>query len=70
FIAIGNHDRGLARFTSVLKMFGLQERLIFSSKELTRDNINQPIDFSVVNQLKADKKKYSMEFLNQALSGR
>ncbi|ASO27816.1 hypothetical protein CG015_13425 [Vibrio anguillarum] len=70
FIAIGNHNRGLARFTSILKMFGLQDRLIFSINELTSQLINQPIDFSQVNQLKIDKQKLAMNFLNQALLGK
>ncbi|GIB57969.1 polysaccharide pyruvyl transferase family protein [Vibrio cholerae] len=70
FIAIGNHDRGLARFTSVLKMFGLQDRLIFSINELTTQLINQPIDFSKVNLLKTEKQKFAMDFLNNALSGK
>ncbi|EGR4210761.1 polysaccharide pyruvyl transferase family protein [Vibrio cholerae] len=70
FIAIGNRDRGLARFTSVLKMFGLQDRLIFSINELTTQLINQPIDFSKVNLLKTEKQKFAMDFLNNALSGK
>lgn len=69
FIAIGNHDRGLARFTSVLKMFGLQDRLIFDIKDLTIQLINQPIDFTQVNKLKADNQHFAIDFLNQALAG-
>lgn len=67
FIAIGNHDRGLARFTSILKMFCLEQRLIFSRAELNAELINQPIDFVKVNQLKAEKQQIASEFLKQAL---
>ncbi len=67
FIAIGNYDRGLARFTSVLKSFGLQDRLIFTSKNLTAQIINNPIDYSNVNKIKAYRKNLSMNYLNQAL---
>ncbi|MGW7675726.1 polysaccharide pyruvyl transferase family protein [Shewanella sp. S23-S33] len=70
FIAIGNYDRGLARFTSVLKMFGLEQRLIFSPEELSAELINQPIDFAKVNQLKAEKQQYARTFLNQALKAK
>ncbi|ENK4570898.1 polysaccharide pyruvyl transferase family protein [Vibrio cholerae] len=70
FIAIGNHNRGLARFTSVLNMFGLQDRLIFSIDELTSQLINQPIDFSKVNLLKTEKQKFAMDFFNNALLGK
>ena len=67
FIAIGNHDRGLARFTSILKIFGLEDRLIFTPADLNTKLINQPIDFTKVNQLKAERQKFATVFLNQAL---
>ncbi len=67
FIAIGNHGRGLARFTSILKMFGLEQRLIFSPAELSRELINLPIDFATVNQLKTEKQQIATAFLKQAL---
>lgn len=67
FIAIGNHGRGLARFTSILKMFGLEQRLIFSPAELSSELINLPIDFTQVNQLKTEKQKFAATFLKQAL---
>jgi len=70
FIAIGNHDRGLARFTSVLKMFGLEQRLIFSPRDLSAELINQPIDFAKVNQLKAEKQQCAAAFLSQALTAK
>lgn len=68
FIAIGNHGRGLARFTSILKMFGLEQRLILSMTELSSELINQSIDFVNVNQLKADKQQFARFFLNQAIA--
>lgn len=33
FVAIGNRNRGMSRFTSLLSMFGLQKNLIFSVQE-------------------------------------
>lgn len=70
FIAIGNHDRGLARFTSVLKMLGLEQRLIFSPADLSAELINQYIDFAKVNQLKAEKQQFAAAFLNKALTAK
>ncbi|HEH9439629.1 TPA: polysaccharide pyruvyl transferase family protein [Aeromonas sobria] len=70
FIAIGNHGRGLARFTSILRMFGLEQRLIFSPAELSAELINQPIDFARVNELKAEKQQFATDFLNQALKAK
>ncbi|CAM3950989.1 polysaccharide pyruvyl transferase family protein [Klebsiella quasipneumoniae subsp. similipneumoniae] len=68
FIAIGNHGRGLARFTSVLKMFDLEQRLILSPAELTAELINQPINFDKLNQLKAEKQQFAAVFLDKALA--
>lgn len=39
FIAYGNKLRGIARFTSLLKMLGLENHLIFSSRELTKERL-------------------------------
>lgn len=68
FITIGNQDRGMTRFTSLLKIFRLQERLIASSKELTIQLINTRIDFNRANRIKEIEQKHSFEFLNKALS--
>ena len=51
FIAIGNAERGLARFNTLFKMFELQDRLILSDEELTMEKINSEIDWAKVNQL-------------------
>lgn len=69
FIAIGNHSRGLARFTSILGKFGLEERLVFSLQDLTVDKINQPINFSAVNKLKMTEQQIAYTFLQEALHG-
>lgn len=69
FIAIGNHDRGLARFTSILKKFSLENRLVFSMKDLTLDKINEDIDFSKINKIKKNEQKLAVKFLNHSLLG-
>lgn len=68
FIAIGNHGRGLARFTSVLNMFELSERLVFSQNQLTSELINTPIDFTKINQIKIAQQKLAKDFLYNVLS--
>ncbi|PSW28738.1 polysaccharide pyruvyl transferase family protein [Photobacterium phosphoreum] len=70
FIAIGNHGRGLARFTSILTKFGLLERLVFSKQDLSPDKINELIDYDAVNQLKMAEQEYAKDFLQQALNGK
>lgn len=46
FLAIGNKERGLSRFQSLLSLFSLQDRLILSPDEY-RDNLSS-IDYSQV----------------------
>lgn len=67
FIAIGNHDRGLARFTSVLKMFGLENRLIFRSSDLSIEIINSQIDFDRVNKMRSCMIDFSHTFIKNGL---
>ncbi|MGL6385599.1 polysaccharide pyruvyl transferase family protein [Aeromonas caviae] len=68
FIAIGNRDRGLARFTSILKLFGLESRLVFSKDDVSIDIINDAIDFAKVNAFKAKQQLLAFSFMAQALN--
>lgn len=65
FITIANKDRGIARFSSLLKMFGLEDRLIFSINDLTDSLICNHIDYDTVNKQKNHMKKISMNFLSK-----
>ena len=68
FLAIGNEKRGLTRFTSLLKMFQLEDRLIVN---LSKENINhvlkKDIDWSSVNNILDVKRKESIDFLKNNL---
>ncbi|EKO3596907.1 polysaccharide pyruvyl transferase family protein [Vibrio metschnikovii] len=68
FIAIGNYDRGLARFSSILKKFSLEERLILSSQEIDRNLIHQDIDFNAVNRIKAHQQNIVKLFFSRVLT--
>lgn len=69
FIAIGNERRGMARFTSLLKMFNLENRLLTN---LANENIDavlaNEIDWVNVNTILENKRKKSINFLNHNLS--
>jgi hypothetical protein len=68
FIVIGNIDRGMSRFTSLLKLLQLDSRLVFSLEQLTTDKINESIDYLVVNEIITREKKKSLNFLAVALA--
>lgn len=68
FIAIGNKERGLSRFTSLLNMFSLEEKLIYSINDLKA--AIEPINYIEINKIKDEKKELATKFLNNALYGK
>lgn len=68
FIAIGNQERGLARFHSLLSSLGLEKRLVLDSSEVTDELIHSKIDYKTVYEKLDKMRKHSMNFLTKALS--
>lgn len=64
FIVVGNKERGMARFESLLKMFGLEERLVDEKVDI---NTLQPIDYDKVYNLYGQLKERSLHFLSENL---
>lgn len=69
FIIIGNHTRGLSRFSSLLELLGLTDRMIdsntFNSKTL--DILQKKIDYSIVNEKLRAQKEISKTYLINAI---
>lgn len=68
FIAIGNVQRGLTRFDSLLKTFGLESRLVLSFDDVTEDVLDYEFDWESINKKRDVLIQNSIEFLNNALS--
>lgn len=66
FIAIGNKDRGLSRFHSLLKIFNLESRLVSDDAELSIDKLDE-INWNYVNSRLKKEKDNSLTFLKSAL---
>lgn len=64
FIVYGNKDRGMERFTSLLGMFGLQDRLVTSSSEYKS---LPDIDYTKVDRILNGKRQEAMTFLSTNL---
>ena len=62
FIVYGNNERGMARFHSLLSIFGLENRLITNSATAQKV-IAEPIDWNAVNARKQEWQKKSLNFL-------
>ena len=68
FIAIGNVDRGSSRFQSLLKMFGLEDRLITDINSVNIDNLaEKEIDWESVNEVLEKEREKAVEFLKRNL---
>lgn len=67
FVAIGNIDRGLSRFSSLLKLFNLENRLA-TSPETFEELFNTEINWVEVNHILNKKREYSLNFLKKTLS--
>lgn len=55
----------MARFYSLLKMYGLEERLITDWSNF--DIVTKSIDWDSVNRIREERKNFSMEFLLNSL---
>ncbi|GGW22050.1 hypothetical protein GCM10007383_01330 [Arenibacter certesii] len=68
FIAIGNNHRGMARFESLLKMFGLQNRLIIDPQNIDVDEIlKTDIDWIRVNEILKQEREKALRYLKMNL---
>jgi hypothetical protein len=68
FIAIGNIERGLSRFETILDVFNLRERLFIEGDGKISDIVNSNIDYKVVNEILHKEKGRSLKFLTENLT--
>ena len=64
FVVVGNKERGMARFESLLNMFGLENRLVDETVDV---NSLQSIDYDKVYDLYRKLKEKSLMFLLDSL---
>jgi hypothetical protein len=66
FIAIGNKERGLTRFSSLLRLFNLEDRLVSNSNGAL-SIVDSPINWKEVNEIKLREKKRGIKYLKDNL---
>lgn len=64
FWVVANKNRGTARFTSLLSLFGLEDRLVTDSSKI---DWNKPIDWKIVNEKRSLFASKSLSILTQSL---
>lgn len=67
FIVYGNPKRGLARFESLLRMFGLRQRLITGPEEVDNAVAGAAIDWPAVNRALTLERQKARDFLQRVL---
>lgn len=68
FVCLGNKSRGSTRFDSLLDIFGLQDRLLINpSSEQVQKLMDDPIDWSKINNIRAKEKQRGLDFLKENL---
>ncbi len=70
FVAVGNVVRGIARFTSLLTGYGLQERLVTSVIEVTDTLLFAPMSWGAVNEKVSRERERAIAFLKENLQER
>lgn len=68
FIAVGNAERGMARFKSLLEQFNLSDRLIVNLSQLKQMNLAKPINFDIIDAKLTAEKERAISYLKQNLS--
>lgn len=68
FLTIGNYERGLSRFGSLLRMAGLESRLIKIGDLISEEIIKMPINWESVDSRLMKEREKSLNFLKNSLA--
>lgn len=69
FWVYGNSARGKSRFTSLLSIFGLEDRYIESKTNFSKSKLSSKIDWVSVNKKREMLKEESLSFLMNSING-
>lgn len=64
FWVVQNNNRGTARFSSLLQIFGLENRIVSTHKEI---DWKTPIDWTVINSIRHQNAIFAKQLLSKAL---
>lgn len=67
FVSVVNQERGAARFESLLKLFGLEERLIAPGQTVPEHLSRKDVDWARVNERIIAERERSVEYLRRQL---
>ena len=67
FVVMANRERGMARFTSLLKKFDLEERWVHSLEDVTEQKLHDSVNFEKVNRIWNIEREKAKRFLIESL---
>ncbi len=68
FLSVGNIERGLTRFTSLLDTFGIKERLVLTYEDVLRFNIiTTPIEYAQIASIRKNREDDAEVFIRKHL---
>ncbi len=67
FIAVGNDERGLTRFISLLETFSLESRLVLKADDVSDELINYEFDWEKINEVRQELIEHSKKFLTNSI---
>lgn len=70
FIVYGNKSRGMTRFSSLLKKFGIEDRLVESLTNFSihEDVLMNNIDYNVIDDILKESRKECIDFIKKSLN--
>lgn len=68
FYCIVNSMRGSTRFISLLRLLNLEDRIVSDIENFDLNNLDEDIDYSIVDSLLSKEREKSMDFLRKALA--
>lgn len=71
-IAVNSNVSGLTRFTTLLKIVGLEERMVFTDRmklDKVEKILRRPMDFSESNKILEEKARESFQWLQRVVKG-
>ena len=67
FVVMANRERGMARFTSLLKKFELEERWVHSLEDVTEQKLHDSVNFEKLNRIWNIEREKAKRFLIESL---
>lgn len=68
FLVIGNEERGMARFHSLLGKFGITDRLVSNLLDVKQLNLSSTIDFKSIDNVLCVERERATSYLKEKLS--